>query len=337
MRGVEELVAGARQSGFYPLVMMLERLGGGEGQVGTDAGPEEESVRFRHDPGLGFSAGDVLEVRETTRRARASEPDEAERRGWEVVTTFLGLSGAASPLPLYLLDEVAREDPDAPRLRDFLDLFHHRLISLLYRTQASRDMPNSWRSDGRDRWTPRLLALLGVDVLEASRRSSLPAWQLLRLAPLLAGRMVTADGLEAALTDVLREDLDGAQVTVEPFEGAWVEIAPEDRVALGVKASRLGQDLVLGGRVFDAAGRFRVVIGPLTAEGHARLTREGALGRATELLDALVAEPVEREVELWLAADAAPPLRLGASRLGRDAWLSGQRRSVRLRVAERAA
>ena len=173
--------------------------------------------------------------------------------------------------------------------------------------------------------------------METSRRSSLPAWQLLRLAPLLAGRMVTAEGLEESLTDVLREELDGAQVTVEPFAGAWVEIAPEDRVALGVKASRLGQDLVLGGRVFDAAGRFRVVIGPLTAEGHARLTREGALGRATELLDALVAEPVEREIELWLAADAAPPLRLGASRLGRDAWLSGQRRSVRLRVAERAA
>src|SRR3990172_24529 len=81
VRGVEELVAGARQSGFYPLVMMLERLGGGEGQVGTDAGPEEESVRFRHDPGLGFSAGDVLEGRETKRRAGGAEADGGGRGG----------------------------------------------------------------------------------------------------------------------------------------------------------------------------------------------------------------------------------------------------------------
>jgi predicted component of type VI protein secretion system len=115
-----------------------------------------------------------------------------------------------------------------------------------------------------------------------------------------------------------------------------VDIPAGDQVALGVRASRLGE-LVLGRRVYDAAGRFRVVIGPLTSEGHGRFTYGGALRRVTEVLDALVAEPLEREIVLWLAADAAPQLRLGASRLGRDAWLAGQPRSVRLRVDENAA
>jgi hypothetical protein len=125
-------------------------------------------------------------------------------------------------------------------------------------------------------------------------------------------------------------------VEIEPFAGAWVDIPAGDQVALGVRASRLGE-LVLGRRVYDAAGRFRVVIGPLTSDGHGRFTYGGALRRVTEALDALVAEPLEREIVLWLAADAAPQLRLGASRLGRDAWLAGQPRSVRLRVDENAA
>jgi type VI secretion system protein ImpH len=329
-------IEAARQSGFYPLVHLLERLGGDGGPVGTDASPEQEVIRFRHDPALAFSAADVVEVRELQRPALFSDPDCAERRGWEVVTTFLGLSGAVSPIPLYLSEEVAREDPETPQLRDFLDLFHHRLISLLYRARASRDVPNGWRRDGRDAWTPRLLALLGVDVGEPARGGALPAWRLLRLAPLLAERVVTADALEAVLEDALAEDLGGARVEIEPFAGAWVDIPAGDQVALGVRASRLGE-LVLGRRVYDAAGRFRVVIGPLTSEGHGRFTYGGALRRVTEVLDALVAEPLEREIVLWLAADAAPQLRLGASRLGRDAWLAGQPRSVRLRVDENAA
>ncbi len=116
-------------------------------------------------------------------------------------------------------------------------------------------------------------------------------------------------------------------------KGAWVDIPAGDQVALGVRASRLGE-LVLGRRVYDAAGRFRVVIGPLTSEGHGRFTYGGALRRVTEVLDALVAEPLEREIVLWLAADAAPQLRpLGWG----DAWLAGQPRSVRLRVDENAA
>ena len=332
MSEVEALVAGARRSGFYPLVLLLERLGAENEPLGMEVSPEDEPVLFRHDPGLAFSTADVVSVRERPRPPRASEPEGAERRGWEVVTSFMGLSGSASPLPCYLLDEVAREDPDAPVLRDFLDLFHHRLISLLYRARASRDVPNGWRSDGRDGWTPRLLALCGVEETEASARTSLPVWQLLRLAPILAGRVLTADGLEAALADVLAGDLGSARVTVEPFAGAWVEIAADEQVALGTRASRLGKDLVLGRRVFDAAGRYRVVIGPLSKEGHARFTSGGALRRTTELLDGLVAEPLEREIVLLLLPEAAPQLRLGAARLGRDAWLAGQKREVRLRV-----
>ncbi len=336
MSEVDVRIAAARQSGFYPLVLMLERLGGDGSPVGTDASPEEEVIRFRHDPALAFSAADVLEVRELPRRPLSSDPDCAARRGWEVVTTFLGLSGSVSPIPLYLSEEVAREDPEAPQLRDFFDLFHHRLISLLHRARASRDVPNGWRRDGRDVWTPRLLALLGVDVEELAVGGALPMWRLLRLAPLLAERVVTAGALEAALEDALAEDLGGARVEIEPFAGAWVDIAADERVALGVRG-RLGEDLVLGRRVYDAAGRFRVVVGPLSSEGYRRFTYGGALRRATEVLDALVVEPLEREVVLWLEAGAAPQLRLGASLLGRDAWLAGQPRSVRLRVDENAA
>jgi predicted component of type VI protein secretion system len=50
------------------------------------------------------------------------------------------------------------------------------------------------------------------------------------------------------------------------------------------------------------------------------------------MIAALVSEPIEHEVVLWLSEDAAPPARLGVSRVGRDSWLGGQKREIRIRA-----
>jgi type VI secretion system protein ImpH len=329
-----EAIESARRRGFFPLVQLLERLTGGP-PVGCAASPDEEGIRFRHDPALAFSTGDVSRVRALRLPPRPADPGGATRLGFEVTTAFLGLSGATSPLPSYLPEEVAQEDPDAPLLREFLDLFHHRLISFLYRAQARADLPGGWRSDLADPWSARLLALLGVD-LAAGGSSPVPGWRLLRLAPLLAERNLSAHSLSAALTDALQEELPGVGVAVEPFAGAWVPVAADQLTRLGSQASRLGHDLVVGQQVFDAGGRFRLVVGPLSAEEYRRCA-DGAPVRLLEaLVAALVTEPLEHEVVLWLAEDAAPSLRLGTSKLGRDAWLGGQRRQERIRI-DRAA
>jgi type VI secretion system protein ImpH len=324
----------ARRRGFYPLVQLLERLAGGP-PVGSASAPWEERIRFRHDPSLAFSTGDVAEVRTVAAPPSPADPEGRPGLAFEVVTTFLGLSGTVSPLPSYLAEEVAQEDPDAPRLREFLDLFHHRLISLLYRARARADIPAGWRSDLGDPWSGRLLALLGIDVA-SGEIGPVPGWRLLRLAPLLVERNLTAHALAAALEDALEADLLGARVEVEPFAGAWVAIADDQLTRLGLGASRLGQDLVVGQKVFDAGGRFRVVMGPLGAEAYASFAAGGPVRRTRELLAALVSEPLEHELWLWLAEEAAPALRLGASRVGRDSWLGGQRRQMRIRVDEAA-
>jgi type VI secretion system protein ImpH len=332
---VVEAIEDARCRGFYPLVQLLERLAGGP-PAGTAGTPGEERIRFRHDPALGFSTGDVAGVRVVRLPPEPADPAGVPRRGFEVVTTFLGLTGAVSPLPSYLVEEVAQEDPDAPRLREFLDLFHHRLLAFLYRARARCDVPAGWRSDLADAWSPRLLALLGVDAATGGAEGRFPAWRLLRLAPLLAERNLTAHALAVGLADMLGPDLDGAEVTVEPFAGAWVPIAESQLARLGRTSSRLGQDLVVGRRIFDAGGRFRVVFGPLSARAYRRFAEGDPVRRAEEMIEALVSEPLEHEIVLWLSEDAAPALRLGSSRVGKDTWLGGQRKQKRIRV-DRAA
>jgi len=325
----------ARRQGFYPLVLLLERLAGGP-PVGSASDPALERVRFRHDPSLTFSTGDVAAVRELSLPPEPGDPEGAPRRGFEVVTTFLGLTGSVSPLPQYLVEEVAQEDPDFPRMRGFLDLFHDRMLALLYRGRARRDFANGWRADAADPWSPRLLSLLGIDTASAEALPALPVWQILRLAPLLAERTMTAAGLAAAIEDALEEELGGARVAVEPFVGAWVPVAPDQLTRLGRQAGRLGQDCLVGQRVLDVAGRFRVRIGPLSSVQYRRFAGGEPVRRVEELVSALVSEPLEHEIVLWLAEDAAPALQLGVSRLGKDAWLGGQIREAQIRARSAA-
>lgn len=314
-RPVPEPIEAARRAGFYPLVLLLDRLAGGGG---------DEAIRFRHDPALAFSAADVVRV--TPREGAEGDPT-----GWTVVTTFLGLTGGVTPLPHYLAEEVAQEDPEAGRLRDFLDLFHHRLLALFFRARLQYDPVHAHRSDHADAWTARLLALAGIDQAAGEGSAVLPPHRLLRLLPLLVEPGPTAHGLAAALADLLEEELgeDGGEVrvAVEPFAGAWARLADDEVTRLGRHRSRLGQDALLGQRVWDAAGRFLVRIGPLEATQYQRFVHGGLTGRVEQLVDALVTEPLEREIQLLLAENAAPALALGRARLGRDAWLGGQRRA----------
>jgi type VI secretion system protein ImpH len=312
--------------------MLLERLAGGPG-VGTAASPDEERIRFRHDPSLTFSTADVREVRAVE---AAGGPGGDAPAWYEVTTTFLGLTGGVTPLPQFMAEEVAQEDPDAPRVRDFLDLFHHRLLSLLFRGLVKYDLSASRRADEEDGWTARLLALVGVDVAPGETRPPLPAWRLLRLAPLLAEPALTASALAAAVADALEGELGEVPVTVEPFAGSWVSIADDEVTRLGRQACRLGQDLLVGQRVLDPAGRFRVVIGPLDGEQYRRFVAGEALRRAEELVQALVTEPLDHEIVVSLAEDAAPALRLGASRLGRNTWLGSQRRAATIPAGKAA-
>jgi type VI secretion system protein ImpH len=318
----------ARRRGAYALLLLAERLLGRGAAVGTDAACHEERIRLRHDPSLAFSTGEVSRVRVQALAPDAQDPAGEARTALEITTAFLGLSGSTSPLPSYLAEEIALEDEDAPRRRDFLDVFHHRFISLYYRARARSDHPNGYRSDQSDPWSTRILALLGRD-----SRPGIERWRLLRWAPLLAERSLTPAALATIVADVLEEDLGRLGVDIEPLVGGWAEIDPLDRNRLGRACSTLGKDLVLGRRILDRAGKFRIVVGPLSREdlAHAQERKE-ALRRLAAVLAELCPPSVEVELWLWLTKDAAPHLALGQARLGRDSWLGGQIRETQLRV-----
>lgn len=350
-----ELLAEARRAGFRALMLAADRVRpGAASALGGDAAPHEESIRLRHDASLAFPLADVSSVRVVTLPAEAGSSG-SPREILEITTAFLGLTGSVSPLPPHIPEEVAQEvaeERGEPRMAAFLDLFHHRALSFFHRAGAKHDVPGGARSDQGDAWSRRILALLGRDEAAAppagapggaggasaaggrASPADEPAWRALRYAPLLAQRALTAAALEACLADLLAADEPGG-VAVEQFVGRWVELAPDERTRLGRSACALGRSFVAGARVFDRAGKIRVVVGPLDAAGWARFSAPAKIAEIRHAVAALAGGDLDLELALRLAPRAAPGFVLTASgthRLGRNTWLGHQKTATQVVV-----
>jgi type VI secretion system protein ImpH len=323
---------------FFQAVRLLERLArerarDGEGPrrhpVGEDRLPNQEVVRFRALPALSFPAGTVAQLR---------EPDgDGEPGPAEMVVTFLGLTGPAGVLPAHytrLLLERVRKFRDHA-LRDFLDLFHHRLIALFYRAWAKYRLPIAYErahldsgGPGMDPCTRVLYSLIGFGTGRLRGCLEVPDEALLYYAGHFAHFPRSAVALEALLRDYF-----GLPIRVAQFQGQWLYLSPEDRSLLPSAARPLGQNgqlgvsCVAGGRVWDVQGKFRLRVGPLTYEQFRHLL-PNTLGLRSlgQLTRAYVGAELDFDVQLVLLASEVPWCRLaprGADhpRLGWNTWV----------------
>src|SRR5262249_36158429 len=116
---------------FYQAVKLLELLQPDSTAVGEGAEPEKEAVRFTSKISMAFPATDVATI----------HPPKHPGTPAEMTVNFLGLAGCLGPLPPpyteLILDSVRRHDT---ALRDFLDIFNHRLVSLLYRVRKKHHL-----------------------------------------------------------------------------------------------------------------------------------------------------------------------------------------------------
>ena len=242
----------ARVFSFFQLVRLLENSVRSAARVGSAAPAVAEQFRFRPNTSLGFPASDVVSIEHTP--ASFDRPSRLR-----ITTSFLGLYGSTSPLPICYSEEILQEDPDCARVRDFLDIFHHRLISLLYRCWSKYRYPIEFEHGKDDPITTRLFAIIGLGspaLVQAAGISD--PWRLLHFAGLFHHQPHCAANLERILTDYF----DGLPVEVEQCTGSWVAIRKEQSSSLGRKNCSLGVDCSIGKQVFSRMVSFRIWIGP---------------------------------------------------------------------------
>jgi type VI secretion system protein ImpH len=242
---------------FFQAVRLLELASpDGSVPVGDGAEPAREPVRFRSGVGLDFPASDVAEVRPPKNGEEGVAP--------RMTVNFMGLAGATGPLntpSTELIIEREFHGDDAPR--DFLDIFNHRLVSLLYRTRKLNRVALDNAEPGEDRVASYLYSVAGLGTASLRGRMQVRDRALLFYAGLLGQQPRSMAGLEAILSHYF-----GVRAVGVPFKGRWHELEQSQWTRIGESGQNatLGVDAVVGKRVWDEQGAFEVELGPLTLE-----------------------------------------------------------------------
>jgi type VI secretion system ImpH/TssG family protein len=325
---------------FFQAVWLLERYGGGRTTVGGRGPVAEEAIRFRPDVWLGFPPTDVRRIT-PSRRAEGDDPL------YCVEVTFLGLYGVSTPLPLHYAVEMLRSvEPDdtlarqpAPEVpapvpapvdldsastpgRDFLDIIHHRLTSLFYRSWTKYRYYATFGMPDRDRISDYLLLLICCMPSYDRTVLGVSPIRLLRYAGFLTQHPKSAVALEGLLSDYW----GGLPVRIEQCVGRWVPLAASDLNRLGAANSRLGVDLTVGEQVYDLSGAFDMALGPVDwATYLSFLPGQEGFQQTRALARFYCADPLSFTLTLELFAGEIPEMRLSsdaeAGRLGFTSWV----------------
>ena len=300
---------------FFALLRRVDALRPQYPRTGQAARPQQEALRLGQVPELDFAPAALASF-----SRRGEGPPHLGVR-------FFGLLGPQGPMPLHFSEYVRgrlHHEGDAT-LTHFLDIFHHRLLSLFYRAWAQAQPTVHLDRPADDRYSVWLAACAG---LPDATGSTLDGHALAYQTSLLAARSRHPE----ALCKVLRQYF-GVAVSLRENVGQWLQIETEDRSRLGHARNRyertaqpqgaLGRSVNLGHKVWDHQYRFRLHIGELDLPRYLAFLPGGKAWRP--LLDwiRLLASPgLSWDLQLALLPHERPAPRLGRHiRLGLTGWL----------------
>ena len=298
--------------GFFQAVRLLENAHPGLPRVGTSLRLRDDPIRFAQSPSLAFAPSALARFTP----GDGDKPPTLDQR-------FFGLFGPNGPLPLHLTEyarERARRMPSDRALVRFLDMFHHRLLSLLYRAWAEASPTVSLDRPDNDPFSRWVASLAGYGQATLMGRDSVPDGARLAAAGIIGRTVHGAEGLERILNDFFR-----VPVRVHQWQPHWMRL-PEDahsRIGLRNAPVGLGQNAVVGAKVWDCQNRFRVEIGPLTLEQYKRFLPGGeSMKRLKDWVLNYIGYELSCEMHLVLMKDEVPAVRIGAAgALGWTSWL----------------
>jgi len=331
--GLQDLLARLRKApwkfGFTALMRRIGALNTEQPRIGLASRPQQEAFRLGQSAALTFAPREIAEVvlpGESVPSPGTGSPPARHGNNPHVPTVRLyglGLLGPNGPLPLHYTEMVRdrTENHQDGTLADFLDVFHHRYLTHMYRAWAQSQAAAGLDRADDETFSRYIARLTGHDPLEI-QQSVLPSHARLAASTHLSREARNPDGLAATLARFF-----AVPVQLQEFIMHWIRIDEEDQSHLGKAraSSVMGVGAIAGEMVADRQNKFRLVLGPLHLEQYLRFTPQGKdLPLLVEWVRGFIGYEFVWEVELRVRNDSAPPARLeDKEKLGWSTWLGG--------------
>ncbi len=321
---------------FFQAVRLLQQLAPHRVPIGEDGPQQKEALDLAPIPSLDFPPSTIYDIRLPT----------ASNRKPLLLQAFVGLTGPSGVLPRHYTELIRRLElherfDGRHSLRDWFDIFNHRLCSLFFRAWAKYRLPHCFEErmaghPGRDPISQTLFCLIGLGtdglrnrlLITAPRpESSSPAVPMEPLARIddlallrYAGSLAHSIRNATCLGGMIR-DFFGLPAEVEQFRGQWIQLGEANQTQLGDNPigsnNSLGVDTVVGEEVWDIEGQFRIRLGPLNHPQFLEFLPDPTptqVHKSIYLLSHLVrfytGPEFEFDVQLVLQAGQIPPTKL---------------------------
>lgn len=307
------LLAEPWRFGFDAAVRLLMR-------VRRKAEPRD-AARFRTVPGMAYPAADVVSV-----------DDRHPGRPPDIATTVGGLTGPSGVLPRLYTEQVIRQArARSEGLHAFVDMLGQRMLAAFAQAgikyRPARAAEQAHLGGQPDPHRASLLALVG-EAEPTLRRPDHERETILHYAGLFAAWPRSADRLEAMLTEWM-----GHPVLVRQFRGGWLVLTADQQSRLPKgrdrgQFNRLGYDVAIGARAWDAHGRVEICVEGLTLPVFRSLMPDHPdAERLAGLVRAYLGPAQDYAINPTLRHDSVPGATLGlGARLGWDTWLDARPR-----------
>jgi type VI secretion system protein ImpH len=293
-----------RSYNFFQLAELLLQI--------QHSNPEEEAwermcrLVFSANPSLGFTPADVTDLTPISNGRLMLQ------------TSFFGLTGAASPLPGFMLEQLVEEERGGLK-RPFLDFFNNRLISLVYRIWRKYRYYVRFQDDAQDLFSQQLFALVGLADPDLRGETPINWCKMLAYAGVLAGRSRSPQ----VVAGIIAHCFDLHDVSIRQWVRRKVMIDSSQQFCLGRRNGRLGEDSVIGESVRDCNGKFVICIKGLSRE---RFTDFLPIGKEFQplckLVEFVLREQMAYDLELCMDEDEIPAFRLDSQNGVALGWYS---------------
>ncbi len=287
-------------------------------RVGMVKELEKQSFQLIADLDSSFAANEIVEWIPAELRPKLS-------------VSFFGMFGPSGALPEHytqmIIERVRQKDYT---LREFLDIFNHRLLSLYYQAWEKHSFPVAFEtaaaSHEEDTLTQAMWGLIGHRLPTSRDRMSLNDDCFLYYGGQFSSKRQSLESLRSCI-----EDFTSVQAEVEPLVGQWLTLDEADQSRMGnppagmSMGSQLGFDTIAGQRVWDVENRFRVCLGPVdwnTLSGY--LPTQPKLRVLTDFVRRFVGPQFDFDFQVQLSRNEVRGVQLAQDEafcLGWNTWL----------------
>ncbi len=296
---------------YFQALRRLECIYADKPRLGQSLKAKDDPIRLAQEPSLRFAPS-------TLAAYQPGEEDHPPR----LTVNFFGLLGPNGPLPLHLTEYAHDRQHNAgdSTFAHFLDLFHHRMLSLFYRAWANGKPAVNFDRPDSDRFALYVGAMFGLGMPSLRNRDAVSDLAKLHYAGHFSEQTRHAEGLKA----VLREFF-GLPIKIIQFVGHWMPLPKDCRCQLGASGDTgtLGMTATLGSDVWDCQNKFRIVLGPVDFSDFERfLPGKTSFKRLIALVRQYIGDELLWDAQLVLKKEQVPQLKLGAgAQLGFSSWL----------------